>query len=83
MSDSTLSVRDQRRAEPAIRLRSLFHSRTHAFSVRAPGEYEAFALPNMDTTALRRLVPAFETELPLGKEDVENWIGYWRRIDML
>jgi hypothetical protein len=83
MSDSTLSVRDQRRAEPAIRLRSLFHSRTRALSERVPGDYEAFALPNMDTTVLRRLVPALEMAPPLGKEDVESWIGYWRKIDML
>jgi hypothetical protein len=83
MSDNSLSVRDQRRAEPAIRLRSLFHNRTHVFTGRAPGEYEAFALPNMDTAVLRKLMPALETVPSIGKKDVESWMGYWRSLDML
>jgi hypothetical protein len=86
MSDGTLSKRDQRRSEPAIRLLSLFHGWTRMFSERsapAEGEYEAFALPNMDTAVLRRLVPVVEAVPSLGKKDVESWMGYWRKIDML
>jgi hypothetical protein len=83
MNEKALSVRDQRRVEPAIRLRSVFHARGRVFSERGPGMYEAFGLPNSDTTVMCKLVPALETATPLGKEDVESWMGYWRKMDML
>jgi hypothetical protein len=84
MADESLDQRDQRRLEPAFRLRSFFHDQAHLISSRSDtDECEAFALPRLDTTSLQSLTPAIESAESLGQKDVKSWIDYWRRIDMV
>jgi hypothetical protein len=84
MSDKTLSAVAQRRRDPALRLRSVFHGRVPllAEGMVKDGD-DAFRLPKLDMTEMNKFSPALTSLKPLDKQDVLGWFNYWKSIDML
>ncbi|GLB41023.1 putative acetyl-CoA synthetase-like protein [Lyophyllum shimeji] len=69
-------------ANPALRLLDFFKSADKSLP---SDEADAFGFPRLSTKVAALVAPSFGSAnlLPLGRSDVESWLGYWKRIGFL
>jgi hypothetical protein len=77
VKDPVRSEVEHMRTNPALRLLPFFRS------ARAGPGREAMGLPLLDTRLAQEAAPALRAVLPLGEADVQNWLQFWRSINVL
>jgi hypothetical protein len=72
------------RENPALRLLGFFReiSTIPFISEGRPG-YEAMGVTMMDMEKAKSVAPSLRSLAPLDCEDMDRWLGYWRRVGLL
>jgi hypothetical protein len=84
IKDASKTEVQHMRENPALRLLGFYREiGTITFINERRAGYEAMGVTMMDMEKAKNVAPSLRSLTPLKSEDVDRWLGYWRRVGLL